>query len=81
MCVALALQACILLLTGPAGCGKTATVRALAQELGIAVNEWINPLTEAYHSHRDDWETGKTWAACTYVPLLLGVGSGGGLCG
>ena len=64
MLCCVAQQACILLLTGPAGCGKTATVRALARELGVAINEWLNPVTEAYH--RDDWETGKTWVVCTF---------------
>ncbi|KAM9858350.1 cell cycle checkpoint protein RAD17 isoform 2-T2 [Aulostomus maculatus] len=33
----------ILLLTGPSGCGKTATVRVLSQELGLRIQEWINP--------------------------------------
>lgn len=33
----------ICLLTGPAGCGKTATLRVLAQEMGYELQEWINP--------------------------------------
>lgn len=33
----------ICLLTGPAGCGKTATLRVLAQEFGYELQEWINP--------------------------------------
>ncbi|NXP43556.1 RAD17 protein, partial [Heliornis fulica] len=35
----------ILLLTGPPGCGKTATVQILAKELGVQVQEWINPVS------------------------------------
>ncbi|NWI12869.1 RAD17 protein, partial [Crypturellus soui] len=35
----------ILLLTGPAGCGKTATVQILVKDLGIQVQEWTNPVT------------------------------------
>ncbi|EDV92746.1 cell cycle checkpoint protein RAD17 [Drosophila grimshawi] len=34
----------ICLLTGPAGCGKTAAVRVLTKELGYALQEWINPV-------------------------------------
>lgn len=36
---------CVLLLTGPAGCGKTATVQILAKDLGIQVQEWTNPIS------------------------------------
>ncbi|XP_077144310.1 cell cycle checkpoint protein RAD17 [Ranitomeya variabilis] len=38
----------ILLLTGPPGCGKTATILVLAKEMGIQVQEWINPLMQEY---------------------------------
>ena len=36
----------VLLLTGSAGAGKTATIHVLANELGFEVQEWINPLSE-----------------------------------
>ncbi|NXM74109.1 RAD17 protein, partial [Serilophus lunatus] len=35
----------VLLLTGPPGCGKTATLHILAKDLGLQVQEWTNPLT------------------------------------
>ncbi|NXF93643.1 RAD17 protein, partial [Eubucco bourcierii] len=35
----------LLLLTGPPGCGKTATIQILAKDLGIQVQEWINPIS------------------------------------
>ncbi|XP_053557429.1 cell cycle checkpoint protein RAD17 isoform X2 [Bombina bombina] len=38
----------ILLLTGPPGCGKSATIQVLAKEMGIQVQEWVNPLTQEY---------------------------------
>ncbi|XP_054253698.1 cell cycle checkpoint protein RAD17 [Indicator indicator] len=37
--------ASVLLLTGPPGCGKTATIQILAKDLGIQVQEWINPIS------------------------------------
>ena len=36
----------ILLLTGSAGAGKTATVQVLANELGLELQEWINPVSD-----------------------------------
>lgn len=35
----------MLLLTGPPGCGKTATLQILARDLGLQVQEWTNPLS------------------------------------
>ncbi|NWS49268.1 RAD17 protein, partial [Probosciger aterrimus] len=35
----------VLLLTGPSGCGKTATIQILAKDLGVQVQEWINPVS------------------------------------
>ncbi|KAG0285296.1 Cell cycle checkpoint protein rad17 [Linnemannia gamsii] len=34
----------ILVLTGPAGSGKTAVLRNLAKEMGLHIVEWINPI-------------------------------------
>ncbi|VVC89301.1 unnamed protein product [Leptidea sinapis] len=34
----------ILLLTGPVGCGKTATIHVLASKLNIKVTEWTTPI-------------------------------------
>ena len=35
----------VLVLKGPAGCGKTATLEALAQEGGWEILEWVNPMS------------------------------------
>jgi len=35
----------VCLLTGPAGCGKTATVEALSQDMKCDIIEWVNPTT------------------------------------
>lgn len=34
----------ILLLSGPVGCGKTATVNVLAKKYNIKITEWITPI-------------------------------------
>ncbi|EMD36255.1 hypothetical protein CERSUDRAFT_52549 [Gelatoporia subvermispora B] len=44
----------ILALTGPAGVGKTATIRVLARELGFDILEWRNTMDEQY-SLDDDY--------------------------
>lgn len=40
----------ILLLSGPVGCGKTATVQCIARKYNIKVTEWITPLDIEYPS-------------------------------
>lgn len=40
----------LLLLTGPAGCGKSATVRVLAREAKLNLVEWTNPTTTPYNN-------------------------------
>ena len=40
----------ILLLTGPPGCGKTATVKVLAKELQASIQEWSNPTENVTYS-------------------------------
>ncbi|KAK4874487.1 hypothetical protein RN001_013847 [Aquatica leii] len=36
----------ILLLTGPTGAGKTATINVLCKSLNISIREWINPIDQ-----------------------------------
>ncbi|XP_022097189.1 cell cycle checkpoint protein RAD17-like isoform X2 [Acanthaster planci] len=45
-------KAPILLLTGPAGAGKTATIHVLAKQLQMEVQEWSNPNTMTYDPDR-----------------------------
>lgn len=44
----------ILLITGPPGCGKTTTIKILSKELGIQVQEWVNPILQDFQ--RDDYK-------------------------
>ncbi|OWK02131.1 RAD17 [Cervus elaphus hippelaphus] len=44
----------ILLITGPPGCGKTTTIKILAKEHGIHVQEWINPVLPEFQ--KDDFK-------------------------
>lgn len=47
----------ILLLTGPTGAGKTATVNVLASELGFEVQEWLNPLSDTEDEGYFNWKS------------------------
>ena len=65
--VLLSLQAArhpMLLLTGPPGCGKTATLCTLARNMGCAILEWVNPVTNVGGS-----EAGTMYIVitCTYT--------------
>ncbi|XP_074643529.1 cell cycle checkpoint protein RAD17-like [Tubulanus polymorphus] len=50
----------ILLLTGPAGCGKSATVKVLAKDLDMEIKEWTNPITDVYNNDNYRYEEGFT---------------------
>ncbi|XP_013419387.1 cell cycle checkpoint protein RAD17 isoform X1 [Lingula anatina] len=48
----------VLLLTGPAGAGKTATMNVLSQEHNIEIQEWVNPLVTQFEEiafNREDY--------------------------
>jgi broad-specificity NMP kinase len=51
------IQAPILVLTGPPGTGKTATMRVLAKELGFQLREWITPINN--NTYTEDVEGNK----------------------
>ncbi|XP_034487386.1 cell cycle checkpoint protein RAD17 [Drosophila innubila] len=51
----------ICLLTGPAGSGKTATLRVLAQEFGYELQEWINPIDCEEIGALGDQATGNSY--------------------
>lgn len=55
----------ILLLTGPSGAGKTATIQALSHDLKYTVQEWINPITSTYNQGLTDGDDKKFH---NYVP-------------
>uniref|UniRef100_UPI00398F3F1A cell cycle checkpoint protein RAD17 n=1 Tax=Pristiophorus japonicus TaxID=55135 RepID=UPI00398F3F1A len=46
----------ILLLTGAAGTGKTATIQVLVKELGIQLLEWTNPLSQNKFKNHDEFQ-------------------------
>lgn len=51
----------VFLLCGPAGSGKTATLRCLAADEGLTICEWVNPISlTAKHEYSLDWDFGGT---------------------
>ncbi|XP_078531423.1 cell cycle checkpoint protein RAD17 [Lissotriton helveticus] len=57
----------VLLLTGPPGCGKTATMSVLTKDLGIQVQEWTNPFTTEYKKdeYNEVYERGSNFQPFT----------------
>jgi len=51
----------ILVLTGPAGTGKTAVLRMLAQEMNLDIVEWINSVNENNLIRRAGLPDQKKW--------------------
>ncbi|KAG0201304.1 Cell cycle checkpoint protein rad17 [Mortierella sp. GBA30] len=64
----------ILVLTGPAGSGKTAVLRALAQEMGIRIMEWINTVNENNIIQRPTMPGQVPWRSDSvdeeYIPVM-----------
>lgn len=60
----------VLLLTGPAGAGKTACLRALVAEMGLNIKEWINATSTAcYAPDKLEWSSGgDAWVPGDSVP-------------
>jgi tRNA uridine 5-carbamoylmethylation protein Kti12 len=44
----------LLVLSGPAGSGKSTTVQSLAKDFGMQIVEWINPIDENKLSTQND---------------------------
>ena len=44
----------IILLTGPPGCGKTATIKALSHDLKFSIQEWTNPTSSVEYKRTND---------------------------
>ena len=55
----------ILLLKGPAGCGKTATMTALAQEMDFEIIEWLDLSQNYTLLEEDKSRTFACWASIT----------------
>jgi ABC-type hemin transport system ATPase subunit len=45
----------ILAMTGPAGTGKTSTLKVLSQEMGFEILEWRNAIGEVTTSRMSEW--------------------------
>jgi len=65
-------QAPLLLLTGPPGCGKTATIQVLTREMAVEVQEWTNPATGTYSVAEWSYEArGMASGHCGVIWLRL----------
>ena len=63
----------MLLLVGPPGCGKTATIHTLAREMGCAILEWVNPVSDVGGSGAGTVYiiTDTPTATCTCVSIYM----------
>ncbi|XP_076321950.1 cell cycle checkpoint protein RAD17-like [Tachypleus tridentatus] len=58
-------RAPIALLTGPAGCGKTASLKVLAKALGVDIKEWINPVDNSSGVFDDGFSNTRSMVSTT----------------
>ena len=59
-----------MVLSGPAGSGKSTTVLSLAKECGIQVVEWINPVDEAKLTTQNEGPPHQRSSSPTAVPIV-----------
>ena len=60
----------MLLLSGPPGCGKTATIHALAEDMDFSILEWVNPSTEGTSTA---WNQGGLMSVYAYMYIYSGL--------
>lgn len=48
-----------MLIVGPTGCGKTATLNVLCKSLNIQISEWVNPVDREYYPGRASGQTAQ----------------------
>nr|CAD7202337.1 unnamed protein product [Timema douglasi] len=60
----------VLLITGPAGCGKTITLQVLAKNMDINVREWVNPVTFTLDEGSRSDELDETPSSLSFMSLI-----------
>ena len=63
-------RSAVVVLTGPAGCGKTATIHALSCSMGYSVVEWSNSVDLVPLGLLEESEFGWVSFLCYHFPIL-----------